>query len=210
MDLDNSITWWCIGDLNVLRVELLQLIEEAFKILNCDDVFFFSSRRRHTRFDCDWSSDVCSSDLLRRRRDGRDHRPGAKDRVVAGGRRRRRVLAPERDSRPARRGMEAGPRVPPRGAARHRGSAAQRDEDRSYHRVFDGRPHSHGRAQRYRVVVGRAAVADARSEEHTSELQSQSNLVCRLLLEKKKNATTYTSRPTDSRSDMPQRPTTRH
>src|SRR2546430_12924781 len=27
-------------------------------------VFFFSSRRRHTRFDCDWSSDVCSSDLL--------------------------------------------------------------------------------------------------------------------------------------------------
>src|SRR2546430_5640030 len=27
------------------------------------DVFFFSSRRRHTRFDCDWSSDVCSSDL---------------------------------------------------------------------------------------------------------------------------------------------------
>src|SRR2546430_5305648 len=26
-------------------------------------VFFFSSGRRHTRFDCDWSSDVCSSDL---------------------------------------------------------------------------------------------------------------------------------------------------
>src|SRR2546430_5382683 len=31
-------------------------------------------------------------------------------------------------------------------------------------------------------------MADARSEEHTSELQSQSNLVCRLLLEKKNNA----------------------
>src|SRR5256886_12207925 len=30
-------------------------------------------------------------------------------------------------------------------------------------------------------------VRDGRSEEHTSELQSQSNLVCRLLLEKKKN-----------------------
>src|SRR5260370_30757299 len=28
--------------------------------------FFFSSRRRHTRFKCDWSSDVCSSDLTRR------------------------------------------------------------------------------------------------------------------------------------------------
>src|SRR5438270_6733038 len=27
-------------------------------------MFFFSSRRRHTRFDCDWSSDVCSSDLF--------------------------------------------------------------------------------------------------------------------------------------------------
>src|SRR5260370_37921359 len=29
--------------------------------------FFFSSRRRHTRFKCDWSSDVCSSDLMIRR-----------------------------------------------------------------------------------------------------------------------------------------------
>src|SRR2546430_6530932 len=31
--------------------------------MSCSDFFFFSSRRRHTRFDCDWSSDVCSSDL---------------------------------------------------------------------------------------------------------------------------------------------------
>src|SRR5215510_12361194 len=29
-------------------------------------VFFFSSRRRHTRWPRDWSSDVCSSDLLKR------------------------------------------------------------------------------------------------------------------------------------------------
>src|SRR2546427_4618277 len=36
----------------------------------------------------------------------------------------------------------------------------------------------------------RAGPAGARSEEHTSELQSQSNLVCRLLLEKKKTTTT--------------------
>src|SRR2546430_7419890 len=36
--------------------------------------------------------------------------------------------------------------------------------------------------------AGRVVVAyEDRSEEHTSELQSQSNLVCRLLLEKKKN-----------------------
>src|SRR2546427_7462643 len=33
--------------------------------------------------------------------------------------------------------------------------------------------------------------ADQRSEEHTSELQSQSNLVCRLLLEKKKKKNVY-------------------
>src|SRR5256886_13598418 len=31
---------------------------------SADLSFFFSSRRRHTRFDCDWSSDVCSSDLV--------------------------------------------------------------------------------------------------------------------------------------------------
>src|SRR2546427_7958475 len=38
-----------------------------------------------------------------------------------------------------------------------------------------------------RAVVPGAEVLVERSEEHTSELQSQSNLVCRLLLEKKKN-----------------------
>src|SRR5688572_3549484 len=36
--------------------------------------FFFSSRRRHTRFDCDWSSDVCSSDLTRAWRGARPDR----------------------------------------------------------------------------------------------------------------------------------------
>src|SRR5438270_5183166 len=44
--------------------------------------------------------------------------------------------------------------------------------------------------ERGNVMVCRAAAGatapDLRSEEHTSELQSQSNLVCRLLLEKKK------------------------
>src|SRR5438309_7352692 len=34
--------------------------------------FFFSSRRRHTRWNCDWSSDVCSSDL----RDGGKRKAG--------------------------------------------------------------------------------------------------------------------------------------
>src|SRR5260370_23359532 len=32
-------------------------------LISLASVFFFSSRRRHTRFKCDWSSDVCSSDL---------------------------------------------------------------------------------------------------------------------------------------------------
>src|SRR2546430_3885710 len=76
--------------------------------------FFFSSRRRHTRFDCDWSSDVCSSDL----------QPGRQ--------------------------------------------SAQRSNT---------------------AMLSTWAVW--RSEEHTSELQSQSNLVCRLLLEKKKNFSDY-------------------
>src|SRR2546430_12474515 len=50
----------------------------------------------------------------------------------------------------------------------------------------------------WRAHVARSAAAappardDHRSEEHTSELQSQSNLVCRLLLEKKKNYHTLT------------------
>src|SRR5688572_31821300 len=42
-----------------------------------------------------------------------------------------------------------------------------------------------------------------RSEEHTSELQSQSNLVCRLLLEKKKknNPSTFNNRPSNFLAD---------
>src|SRR2546430_5231302 len=49
-------------------------------------------------------------------------------------------------------------------------------------------------------------VADAqirRSEEHTSELQSQSNLVCRLLLEKKKNNTTTHSLDSTAATYLP-------
>src|SRR2546430_7413684 len=52
-----------------------------------------------------------------------------------------------------------------------------------------GRPH-HG-------AVGRPQCYQ-RSEEHTSELQSQSNLVCRLLLEKKKNTTISTYHTPDT------------
>src|SRR2546429_2834010 len=91
----------------------------------CVICFFFSSRRRHTRCSRDWSSDVCSSDLLR-------------------------MSAPRR--KPL--SMRIGRRSP---------SA--------------------------RTVCGSTSIGatQERSEEHTSELQSRLHLVCRLLLEKKKN-----------------------
>src|SRR5256886_10006596 len=42
----------------------LRMILLSFALVRVSfSFFFFSSRRRHTRFDCDWSSDVCSSDL---------------------------------------------------------------------------------------------------------------------------------------------------
>src|SRR5256886_7447509 len=109
-------------------------------------LFFFSSRRRHTRFDCDWSSDVCSSDL---------------EVCSAGGERGQ--LGPGPDLF----GVEVldHPRAPPLGTDRGGGRAG--------HDV-----HTQGQV---------------RSEEHTSELQSQSNLVCRLLLEKNKKQITSAS-----------------
>src|SRR2546426_6254831 len=86
--------------------------------------FFFSSRRRHTRLQGDWSSDVCSSDL----------------------------------------------RTPNRSRS---GECGADLEDRW--------------AMNARTAAARTTSNDVkRSEEHTSELQSPCNLVCRLLLEKKK------------------------
>src|SRR5256886_13682105 len=107
--------------------------------------FFFSSRRRHTRFDCDWSSDVCSSDLW-----------DEPDDVAA-----LRALAAELGL-----GFDAV------------NSNTFQDQP--------GQPLSYklGSFSHPDAAVRRQAVE--RSEEHTSELQSQSNLVCRLLLEKKK------------------------
>src|SRR5688572_31497336 len=50
----------------------------------------------------------------------------------------------------------------------------------------NARLHHDGRLTGIRRASGSERVFHARLEEHTSELQSQSNLVCRLLLEKKK------------------------
>src|SRR2546430_5331558 len=106
--------------------------------------FFFSSRRRHTRFDCDWSSDVCSSD---------------------------------HDSATAPAPL---PSLPA-------GAAATVPVDQLKVLL---RPKEIRYVQQESVLLPPTANIKAlyvRSEEHTSELQSQSNLVCRLLLEKKKN-----------------------
>src|SRR5256886_4811128 len=67
-------------------VELLCVVEQPTDILPLEKTgafrgryhslggcFFFSSRRRHTRFDCDWSSDVCSSDLTGFQRAGNQY-----------------------------------------------------------------------------------------------------------------------------------------
>src|SRR5688572_31376113 len=68
------------------------------------------------------------------------------------------------------------PRTRREGAARRQARAdARRQRPRRVRPL-------HRRADEAAELVGAAA----RSEEHTSELQSQSNLVCRLLLEKKK------------------------
>src|SRR5438034_2927153 len=52
-------------------------------------------------------------------------------------------------------------------------------------------------ARRFDVETSAPAARDERSEEHTSELQSHSDLVCRLLLEKKKNNRTTIIRSND-------------
>src|SRR2546430_4406171 len=53
-----------------------------------------------------------------------------------------------------------------------------------------------------RIILRPSVGAGSRSEEHTSELQSQSNLVCRLLLEKKKTKSSpaLTTTSNDDRS----------
>src|SRR2546426_12240355 len=54
-----------------------------------------------------------------------------------------------------------------------------------------GNYHPHGEAVIYPALVRLAQDFSMRSEEHTSELQSPCNLVCRLLLEKKKKDNNY-------------------
>src|SRR5256885_16207438 len=67
-----------------------------------------------------------------------------------------------------------------------------------YTTLFRSRP-GHDRRRNVHALHGRQSglgAAEDRSEEHTSELQSPCNLVCRLLLEKKKKKTTPVPRTT--------------
>src|SRR2546430_8035827 len=116
-------------------------------------LLFFSSRRRHTIFDCDWSSDVCSSDL-----------PLSSRASV--------------------------------GTAEIPLSAACEDGYRWRKSRWLSRSSS-STATRWRGSCGAL-----RSEEHTSELQSQSNLVCRLLLEKKKKYAPRRRRTSSSNAEL--------
>src|SRR2546421_3211709 len=54
-----------ISSLKLLESVMSIVTRKGCRVVNVDAVinfFFFSSRRRHTRSDRDWSSDVCSSD----------------------------------------------------------------------------------------------------------------------------------------------------
>src|SRR3712207_8154052 len=72
-------------------------------------------------------------------------------------------------------------------AARRRGLRRRRARRRGGRRVRAQRR----RVRRPRRTAPRAVTVATRSEEHTSELQSRQYIVCRLLLEKKKNTHTY-------------------
>src|SRR2546430_13490483 len=66
-------------------------------------------------------------------------------------------------------------------------SARRKRWSKSHARITPGSIHQRmGVCRQRRYQASTRANCTTRSEEHTSELQSQSNLVCRLLLEKKK------------------------
>src|SRR5689334_16196396 len=104
---------------------LLSSLSKPLK--HCTHGFFFSSRRRHTMWNCDWSSDVCSSDLEPRPGAGRTEDEGVVvDRRPApghGGTERRLLRAEKlRDGRRERQ--------PDRRERRRAHAGRRRDEDR--------------------------------------------------------------------------------
>src|SRR5437588_7029331 len=73
-----------------------------------------------------------------------------------------------------------------------------------YTTLFRSLEHAERRLAAARIVLGVELLQhDVRSEEHTSELQSHSDLVCRLLLEKKKKQPTQDPTHATTRHDRP-------
>src|SRR2546429_4899276 len=73
----------------ITQKELFQSVVDTLQYISTHHpMFFFSSRRRHTRCSRDWSSDVCSSDLGSSLRERLDRRADAlqelRDRLVVG------------------------------------------------------------------------------------------------------------------------------
>src|SRR5256886_6098310 len=118
-----------------------------------DLCFFFSSRRRHTRFDCDWSSDVCSSDL-----ESKGLRKGL-------------IVNLDSTVSSIRRAVEE----------------AEGVANVPVEEALIGVAGNHVRGVNSRGGITLGQRPRDRSEEHTSELQSPSKLVCRPLLGKKKS-----------------------
>src|SRR3989475_4239336 len=107
------------------------LVDMRCVLFSCEQLcfFFFSSRRRHTRFDCDWSSDVCSSDLVSPRQLLRRSRPGGAVETAAGAAAgRRNHLVRRRRSRPPQGGETDAGEVGIPGGDRKRGGWGKRGE----------------------------------------------------------------------------------
>src|SRR3712207_7046799 len=114
-------------------------------------MLFFASRRRHTRYWRDWSSDVCSSDLARLH--------------------------------------QVSPTAATTATARATPATTLATRCSPLSRVLVRVACTTSSAVSAAMIGGGSCspTSWARSEEHTSELQSRQYLVCRLLLEKKKN-----------------------
>src|SRR3989475_2397747 len=171
--------------------------------------FFFSSRRRHTRFDCDWSSDVCSSDLIAGIASTHlsnileSCRFAPLTKITSGMPLASTTMCRLEPSLPLSVGF--GPvSWPPGGLVLrshqcwpgsnrfghvHASESAWLGAAAPRHQRHSSRADAASKSCRCRSPgIGEGLPMECRSEEHTSELQSQSNLVCRLLLEKKKSS----------------------
>src|SRR5690606_40881505 len=121
---------------------------------------FFASRRRHTRFSRDWSSDVCSSDLI--------------NLFVIGTGLIGSTLIKQIDEQSESLREDRGVEIRLIGIANSRKMLF--DEEGIDLSTWKDQLDTQGEKMDIAHFM--------RSEEHTSELQSRENLVCRLLLEK--------------------------